>query len=107
MPDTIRQPSLKDLMLSLASVSTARLRQMRTELEDEITSNEFYNSTSEVGRSSTQELLSDPYLKLRAVFMLLAKRGKLTQEEIDDFVNSQPKTFKQVWFLPRIPYGYY
>lgn len=102
-----RQITKKDLYFSLGKIPTEKLIRLKGELEDAVISGEFYESLSEVGRSSSQVLLANPHDSLAVVFSILAKRGKLTQEEIDDWVNSQPKTFKQVWFLPRIPYGYY
>lgn len=80
---------------------TEQLLEFRKELIDQIMAGEFYDSLGEEGRTSSQELLADPHLSLEVVTKILIKRGKLTQEQLDDYLASQPKTKSRIVFQPR------
>ena len=103
MPD-IKAPSLKDIQAAFGMLSNERLQQMRKELEREIADNAFYNSSSEAGRSSSQEQLSDIHFRLRAVFAVLGQRGQLTRAEIDAFRKGLPKNIERVYSSPTLYY---
>ena len=96
------QPIRKvDLYRALGTMSSAKLRRIRNELEQVIMGGEFHESVSDSGRSSSQALLAQPHDSLAVVFRILARRGELTQSEIDDFNKSQPKTKIRINFRPR------
>ena len=96
----IAQPNSRTIQRSLATLSTERLQLIRKELEREVADNLFYNSTSEAGRSSSQEQMAEVHQKLNAVFAVLGQRGQLTKAEIDAFRAGLPKTIERVYTPP-------
>ena len=74
---------------------------LRTELRHQVMSGDYSDSFTEVGRSSSQQLLEDPHLSLEVVMKILAKRGKLTNQELVDYKASLPKTKRRIVFAPR------
>ena len=97
----IKAPRRVDLFRSLGTFSTEKLRHLRSDLEEQIQSGEFYDQTAEVGRSSSSQLLADPHLSLEVVVKLLIKRGALTAEEVAVYRQSLPKTKTRILFGPR------
>ena len=101
----IEAPTKVDLYRSLSTMSNDRLRQIRSDLEKAIASGEHYDSVTESGRSSSQSLLAQPHDSLHVVFSILAKRGQLTQDEVEAWNEAQPKTRIRVTFRPKYYYG--
>ena len=90
-----------DLYRSLSTLTSAKLKRIRSELEQVIIGGEYHDAVTESGRSSNQSLLAQPHDSLRVVFRILARRGELTKKEIDDWNKGQPKTRIRVNFRPR------
>ena len=80
---------------------TEQLIILRRDLTDLVMNGEHYDSLGEEGRTSSQELLADPHLSLEVVVKILAKRGKLTDEQLKDYQASLPKTKRRIIFAPR------
>ena len=100
MPD-LKQPSVRNLQRALSTMSTERLMQMRKDLEDEVAENVHYNSTSEVGRTESNEQEAEIHDKLYVIFTILRRRGVLTKAEVDQWFATLPVTRLRVYTKPR------
>lgn len=79
---------------------TEQLLVLKTKLRHQVISGDYSDSFTEVGRSASQQLLADPHLSLEVVMKILAKRGKLPDQELADYKASLPKTKRRIVFAP-------
>lgn len=98
-------PSERELLRSLRFFSTDKLKRMRADLEDQIAENIHASTTSEVGRSETNQLLAEVHAKHEVVCHLLMSRGELSQDEVDNAKAGAPVTEMNIRFAPK--HGYY
>ena len=90
----------REIIRALGAYSDDELLELKQEFKDKCAGNIHLAQESEVGRSSTGLLLTNPIITLDCIMQVLNQRGKLTGVERRNWRLSRPRTHYKLVMNP-------